>query len=100
MITIQPVLLILAVSWLLCLAISATEPVNRDEHMYLAAASFNFHGAAFTFPFNIRVRNVKNTLSGCIGYGLERWILSFLSQYGEDISAWPEEIRTYVKDRR
>ncbi len=35
-----PVIFLLAVSWLLCLAIAATEPVDRDEHMYLAAASF------------------------------------------------------------
>jgi hypothetical protein len=34
------VILSLALSWLLCLAIALTEPVDRDEHMYLAAAHF------------------------------------------------------------
>ena len=34
-----PVVAILAVSWLVCLALTLTEPVNRDEHMYQAAAA-------------------------------------------------------------
>ena len=33
------VVAILALSWLICLALTLTEPVDRDEHMYQAAAA-------------------------------------------------------------
>lgn len=67
--------------------------VAYSEQEEMSVASFNLHGTAFTHPFNIKVENVEETVTGCVGYGLERFVLSFLSQYGEDISGWPAELQ-------
>ena len=54
----------------------------------LACASFNFHGESFTHPFNIRVKDATPTVTGCIGFGIERWILAYLAQFGTDVNNW------------
>ena len=59
---------------------------------YLAVASFNLHGTAFTDPFNIRLNGCEKPVTGCVGYGIERWVLAFLSQYGLDMANWPKEV--------
>lgn len=38
----------------------------------VALASFNYHGFHFSKPFNFD--NANHIVSGCIGFGLERWI--------------------------
>lgn len=63
-----------------------------DHEEYMSVASFNLHGEAFALPFNIKVDN-KDTVTGCIGFGLERFVLAFLSQYGEDSNQWPKDIK-------
>ncbi|WP_127530187.1 aminoacyl--tRNA ligase-related protein [Paenibacillus kobensis] len=55
---------------------------------YLAVSSFNIHGTAFTEPFEITVKNVRHTVTGCIGFGLERWVLAFMAQHGTDPVQW------------
>ena len=35
----------------------------------------------------------KETVTGCIGYGLERFVLAFLAQYGDNIDKWPAMVR-------
>ncbi|RGF49409.1 hypothetical protein DW006_09640 [Eubacterium sp. AF36-5BH] len=71
--------------------------VSYDVDKYMSVASFNLHGTAFTYPFNIKIKD-KDTVTGCIGFGLERFVLSFLSQYGEDSNNWPELIRKEYKN--
>lgn len=56
--------------------------LNYAQDRQLSAASFNFHGKSFTYPFNINVENETETVTGCVGYGLERWVLAYLSQFG------------------
>ena len=34
--------------------------------------------------------------SGCVGFGLERWVYAFLSQRGLDRDAWPARVREAV----
>ncbi len=70
--------------------------VNYKKNMALAAASFNLHGTAFTSPFNISIENVVNPVTGCVGFGIERWVLSFVAQYGWNIKNWPEIIKNYI----
>ena len=53
--------------------------VSYDKDHTLAAASLNLHGTAFTSPFHIKVKGVDNPVSGCVGFGIERWILIFLN---------------------
>ncbi len=67
--------------------------VYYDENKSLAVASFNLHGDAFTLPFNIKVKGVDNAVTGCVGFGIERWVLAFIMQYGLDSSTWPSCIQ-------
>jgi len=64
-----------------------------NEHKKISVASFNLHGKAFTDPFHIKVKGVTNCQTGCIGFGIERWILAFLSQYGFQTENWPAKVR-------
>ncbi|MBY9080767.1 hypothetical protein KIH86_13490 [Paenibacillus sp. HN-1] len=57
---------------------------------YLAGASFNLHGTAFTNPFEIAVKEIDQPVTGCIGFGLERWVLCFMAQHGTDPGQWKE----------
>lgn len=66
--------------------------MTYDKKNDMSVASFNLHGTAFTSPFNISVMN-KKTVTGCIGYGLERFVLAFLAQYGDNIDKWPAMVR-------
>ena len=59
------------------------------------------HGKAFTDPFNISVRGEKNTVTACVGYGLQRWVIAFFSQFGFDVEKWPSEIaKEYISKER
>jgi seryl-tRNA synthetase len=66
-----------------------------DEEHSVSVGSFNLHGTAFTVPFNFSVKDTE-TVTGCIGFGLERLVLTFLSQFGENEQNWPEEIRKKI----
>lgn len=67
-----------------------------NNNQALAVASFNLHGTAFTNPFNIKIRNVNCPVTGCIGFGIERWVLGFLAQYGVCEKDWPKDVRSYI----
>lgn len=43
--------------------------INGKE---VALASFNFHGNHFSAKFNFE--GDRNIVTGCVGFGLERWI--------------------------
>lgn len=58
--------------------------INYSEEKQLAAASFNIHGRTFAKPFNIKVDGV-DTVTGCVGYGIERWVLAYMCQYGDRV---------------
>lgn len=73
--------------------------INVSENKEIAVASFNLHGTAFSYPFNFTVEGCENTVTGCVGFGLERWVLAFLSQYGDDVNGWPDSIRDiYIRE--
>jgi seryl-tRNA synthetase len=63
-----------------------TEMVFEGE---LAIGSINFHRNFFGETFGI-VRDNKPAFSGCVAFGLERWIYAFLQQHGADESKWPK----------
>lgn len=66
--------------------------LTYSDNKHLAVSSFNLHGTAFTEPFNICIKGCEKSVTGCVGYGIERWVLAFLSQYGIDIKNWPKSI--------
>lgn len=78
--------------------------MNVNESKSISTASFNFHGKAFTDPFNIRVEGCEDTVTACVGFGLQRWVIAFLSQYSLDEENWPETVKKkfidYMKEKR
>ena len=67
--------------------------LNISQEKTISTASYNLHGKAFTDPFNISVKNCQDTVTACVGFGLQRWVLAFFSQYGIDEDTWPEEVK-------
>jgi hypothetical protein len=56
----------------------------------VAVGSSNFHSVTFGKAFNIvQKANGRPVCTGCIGFGLERWIYAVFSQVGLDPAAWP-----------
>ena len=73
--------------------------VSYDKDHTLAAASLNLHGTAFTSTFHIKVEGTDYPVSGCVGFGIERWILVFLAQYGTDSACWPDEVKKFYQTK-
>lgn len=56
----------------------------------VAAASFNDHGLFFGDAFDIRLHDGTTAASGCVAFGVERWLLAFLVAHGPDAEGWPD----------
>lgn len=54
-------------------------PYNNRE---ISVGSFNYHGTYFSDAFNIRDLNNKPVYTGCVGFGVERFVYAYLSQKG------------------
>ena len=61
-------------------------PVGEDT---VAAASFNLHESFFGEAFDIRLPDGSPASSGCVAYGIERWLLAFLAAHGTSARDWP-----------
>ena len=66
----------------------------------IAAASFNHHHDFFGTRFDVRLPNAAPAHSGCVAFGLERWVLALLAQHGVDSHAWPNAARAWLDDAR
>jgi hypothetical protein len=67
------------------LAAAKSELVFADR---LAIASINAHGQFFGRAFDIT--GAEGPLaSGCVAFGLERWIAAFLERFGAEPADWP-----------
>jgi seryl-tRNA synthetase len=55
----------------------------------VAASSFNDHQQFFGECFDIRLQNDEPASTGCVAFGLERWILAFMVTHGPDRADWP-----------
>ncbi len=64
---------------------------NYEKNKDVAISSFNIHSSTFGKAFNIKDPEGKITNSGCIGFGLERWVLCLIAKYGLTKSQWPSE---------
>jgi seryl-tRNA synthetase len=56
-----------------------TELIFDNE---LAIGSFNFHHNYFGEAFNIKTKDEKFAYSGCVAFGLERWMYMYLNMFG------------------
>jgi hypothetical protein len=55
----------------------------------LAIGSVNFHRNFFGETFDIS-RSGAGAFSGCVAFGLERWIYAVLATFGTDERRWPD----------
>jgi seryl-tRNA synthetase len=55
----------------------------------IAAASFNHHERFFGEAFDIRLADGIPAESGCVAFGLERWVLAILAEHGPNRRNWP-----------
>jgi seryl-tRNA synthetase len=62
----------------------------------LACASFNLHDNFFGRTFSIETKDGKPAFTGCVGWGLERWVLALFTQHGLEPGGWPEALRSAV----
>jgi seryl-tRNA synthetase len=62
-----------------------------------AAASFNNHERFFGDAFGITLETGEPASSGCVAFGLERWLLAFLVAHGIDRVAWPSLETDYAE---
>ena len=67
------------------------DPV-KTEMVYetgLAIGSVNFHRNFFGETFHIG-RDGSHAFSGCVAFGVERWMFAILNHFGTDPSRWPD----------
>lgn len=62
-----------------------TEMVFQNR---LPIGSVNFHRNYFGEAFQIK-RCGKEAFSGCVAFGIERWVMAFLTRFGSKPSDWP-----------
>ncbi len=65
-----------------------TELVFGDE---LAIASINYHQTYFGDTFDIKLEG-SSVHSGCVAFGVERWIHAITTHFGPSESDWPEAL--------
>jgi acyl carrier protein len=74
--------------------------LSLDGGRSLAVASFNHHLDHFGSRFGISVADGTPAHSGCVAFGLERWVLAFLTQHGLEQATWPADVRGWLSSRR
>ncbi len=55
---------------------------------HLAIGSINFHQSSFGETFDISCQG-SEVFSGCVAFGIERWLFAFLGHFGTDTDSWP-----------
>jgi seryl-tRNA synthetase len=72
------------------------EPGAQGEARTLACGSFNLHENFFGKTFSITASDGQPAFTGCVAWGLERWVLACFTQHGFEPSSWPEAVRAEV----
>ncbi len=62
----------------------------------LACGSINLHGNFFGNRFDIKGADGAPLQTGCVGLGIERWVLAAFTQHGFDERRWPEDVRRTI----
>ena len=70
-------------------------PIGGEQST--AAASFNNHERFFGDAFAITLETGETASTGCVAFGLERWLLAFLVAHGIDRVAWPSFDNAYAE---
>jgi seryl-tRNA synthetase len=72
------------------------EPGPDGAERTIAGGSVNIHGKFFGERFNIMTEDGSTAFTGCIGLGIERWVLSAFTQHGFDPQRWPAAVRNAI----
>lgn len=72
------------------------EQAANGKLSYVAAGSINHHGTFFGSRFVINSGSEEFANTGCVGLGLERWLLACFAQHGTLPDKWPEAVRHAV----
>ncbi len=62
----------------------------------LACGSINLHGNFFGKRFDFNTSNGEPAHTGCVGLGIERWVLAAFTQHGFEPSRWPVTVRKQI----
>ncbi|HEY7954638.1 MAG TPA: hypothetical protein VII38_05060 [Polyangia bacterium] len=69
------------------------EPGSGGAPRTIACGSFNLHENFFGKTFGITADDGQPAFTGCVGWGLERWVLAAFTQHGFTPARWPEALR-------
>jgi seryl-tRNA synthetase len=69
---------------------------NDGSQKMLACGSINLHGNFFGKRFGFTCENGEPAQTGCVGLGIERWVLAAFTQHGFDEMRWPEAVRNVI----
>ncbi len=69
---------------------------ENDQPRRLACGSINLHGNFFGNRFDILDENGEAAQTGCVGLGIERWVVCCFSQHGLEPDRWPEAVRDRI----
>ncbi len=73
-------------------------PVAKQDgsRKVLACGSINLHGNFFGTKFDISCDDGEPAHTGCVGLGIERWVLACFSQHSLDPKRWPAAVREQI----
>ena len=71
---------------------------REGNRKLLACGSINLHGNFFGDRFDISDDAGGAVQTGCVGLGIERWVLAAFTQHGFEPSRWPETVRDEIFD--
>ena len=69
---------------------------SLDGQRTIACASINLHDQFFGTSFEIATGRGGPASSGCVGWGMERWMLASFAQHGFEPQRWPSWLRNRV----
>ena len=69
---------------------------RNNPKSWLEIGNISIHGAKYTKAFKVKHASGEILWTGCSGFGVERWVLSFLAQKGFDRDSWPPIVRKYI----
>jgi seryl-tRNA synthetase len=69
---------------------------NDGSQKMLACGSINLHGNFFGKRFGFNSADGEPAQTGCVGLGIERWVLAAFTQHGFDERRWPDAVRNRI----
>ncbi len=69
---------------------------SEGREKLLACGSINLHGNFFGQRFGFTDGTGAPAQTGCVGLGIERWVLAAFTQHGFHPDRWPAEVRDII----